>query len=60
MTNAAPPISRYPVPALDAMPEDIREKFGASKKAFKQAVGALYRDRKIRLTKPGIELLSQK
>ena len=24
MTDAAPPISRYPVPALDAMPEDIR------------------------------------
>ena len=27
------------------------------KKAFKQAVGALYRERKIRLTKPGIELV---
>ncbi|WP_027132944.1 peroxidase-related enzyme [Geminicoccus roseus] len=24
MTDAAPPISRYPVPALEAMPEDIR------------------------------------
>jgi predicted RNA-binding protein (virulence factor B family) len=44
----------------DSMPEDIREKFGASKKAFKQAVGALYRERKIRLTKPGIELVRQK
>jgi uncharacterized protein len=40
----------------DSMPEDIREKFGASKKAFKQAIGALFRERKIRLTKPGIEL----
>lgn len=41
----------------DSMPEDIREKFGASKKAFKQAIGALYRERKIRMTKPGIELV---
>ena len=40
----------------DSMPEDIRAKFGVSKKAFKQAVGSLYRDRQIRLTKPGIEL----
>jgi predicted RNA-binding protein (virulence factor B family) len=41
----------------DSMPEDIRERFGASKKAFKQAVGALFRERKIVLTKPGIELV---
>lgn len=41
----------------DSMPEDIRARFGASKKAFKQAIGSLYRDRQIRLTKPGIELL---
>jgi predicted RNA-binding protein (virulence factor B family) len=40
----------------DSMPEDIRARFSASKKAFKQAVGTLYRERKIRLTKPGIEL----
>jgi predicted RNA-binding protein (virulence factor B family) len=40
----------------DSMPEDIRARFGASKKAFKQAVGALFRGRKIVLTKPGIEL----
>lgn len=40
----------------DSMPEDIRARFGASKKAFKQAVGALFRERKIVLTKPGIEL----
>jgi predicted RNA-binding protein (virulence factor B family) len=30
-------------------PEDIRARFGASKKAFKQAIGALYRDRRIEL-----------
>ncbi len=38
-------------------PEAIREKFGASKKAFKQALGTLYKARRIRFTKPGIELL---
>lgn len=37
-------------------PEEIQEKFGASKKAFKQALGALYRDLKIRITDTGIEL----
>ncbi len=38
-------------------PEAIRETFGTSKKAFKQAIGALYRDRRIRFTEPGIELV---
>jgi len=38
-------------------PEAIRERFGASKKAFKQAIGALYRERRIRFTEPGIELV---
>jgi uncharacterized protein len=42
------------------MPEDIRARFGASKKAFKQAVGALFRERKIVLTNPGIELVPKK
>lgn len=37
-------------------PEVIQEKFGASKKAFKQALGALYKDLKIRITETGIEL----
>ena len=37
-------------------PEVIRQAFGTSKKAFKQAVGALYRERRIRMTKPGLEL----
>lgn len=37
-------------------PEEIRRQFATSKKAFKQALGALYRKRAIRLTKQGIEL----
>ena len=41
----------------DSSPEEIRESFGASKKAFKQALGALYKERRIRFLKPGIELL---
>lgn len=40
-------------------PEDIRATFGTSKKAFKQAIGALYRERRIRFTEPGIELLEE-
>lgn len=36
-------------------PEAIRARFGASKKAFKQALGALYRARRIAFTNPGIE-----
>lgn len=42
----------------DSSPEQIREQFGVSKKAFKQALGALYKARRIRLAEPGIELLS--
>jgi len=38
-------------------PEVIRKEFGASKKAFKQALGTLYKSRRIRFTTPGIELL---
>jgi predicted RNA-binding protein (virulence factor B family) len=38
-------------------PAEIRAAFGASKKAFKQAVGALYRQRKIRIEPAGIRLL---
>ena len=41
----------------DSPPVAIRQTFGASKKAFKQALGTLYRTRRIRFTKPGIELL---
>lgn len=38
-------------------PEAIREKFHVSKKAFKQALGKLYKLRRIRFTSPGIQLL---
>lgn len=31
----------------ESMPEEIRETFGMSKKAFKQAIGALFRERRI-------------
>lgn len=41
----------------DTSPEAIREKFGVSKKAFKQALGKLYKARRIRFLNPGIELL---
>ena len=37
-------------------PAEIRVKFGTSKKAFKQALGSLYRQRRIRLAGEGIEL----
>jgi predicted RNA-binding protein (virulence factor B family) len=38
-------------------PEAIRSNFEASKKAFKQALGSLYKQRRIRFTNPGIETL---
>jgi predicted RNA-binding protein (virulence factor B family) len=41
----------------DSSPEAIRQKFGVSKKAFKQALGKLYKGRRIRFLKPGIQLL---
>lgn len=41
----------------DSPPESIRKTFGASKKAFKQALGKLYKQRRIRFLNPGIELL---
>src|SRR6185295_11625308 len=41
----------------DSPPEEIRQAFGVSKKAFKQALGTLYKSRRIRFSKPGIELL---
>ena len=39
----------------ESTPEAIRLAFGTSKKAFKQALGALYRERRIRFTRPGVE-----
>jgi uncharacterized protein len=41
----------------DSPPEVIRKHFEASKKAFKQALGSLYKQRRIELTRPGIVAL---
>jgi predicted RNA-binding protein (virulence factor B family) len=41
----------------DSSPVAIRQNFNVSKKAFKQALGKLYKLRRITFTKPGIELL---
>jgi predicted RNA-binding protein (virulence factor B family) len=41
----------------DSSPDAIRKQFGVSKKAFKQALGKLYKVRRIQFTNPGIELL---
>ncbi len=41
----------------DSSPEAIRQKFSVSKKAFKQALGKLYKARRIQFLKPGIKLL---
>jgi len=41
----------------DSSPEAIRQKFNVSKKAFKQALGKLYKARRIQFLKPGIQLL---
>lgn len=40
----------------NSTPEDIKAKLQISKKAFKKAVGALYKERLIKLTSKGIEL----
>jgi predicted RNA-binding protein (virulence factor B family) len=40
-------------------PEAIRAEFGTSKKAFKQALGSLYREERIRFVKDGIELIQK-
>jgi predicted RNA-binding protein (virulence factor B family) len=41
----------------DSPPEVIRTNFNVSKKAFKQALGALYKSRRIQFLRPGIELM---
>jgi predicted RNA-binding protein (virulence factor B family) len=41
-------------------PESIRAAFGTSKKAFKQALGALLRERRIRFVDDGIALVEEK
>lgn len=38
-------------------PEEIQDGLGLSKKSFKKAIGALYKDRKIKITDTGIELI---
>ena len=40
-------------------PEDIKREFQISKKVFKQAIGGLYKQGKIRITKEGIELVDK-
>jgi predicted RNA-binding protein (virulence factor B family) len=39
-------------------PAEIREQFDVSKKAFKQALGRLYKSRRIRFTETGICMTS--
>jgi predicted RNA-binding protein (virulence factor B family) len=39
-----------------SLPEEIREAFGVSKKAFKQAIGALFKERRIVIEAGGIRL----
>lgn len=41
----------------DSSPEAIRQAFDCSKKAFKQALGSLFRQRRIRFTLPGIAMV---
>jgi predicted RNA-binding protein (virulence factor B family) len=36
-------------------PEDIKKEFQVSKKVFKQAIGGLYKQGKIKITNEGIE-----
>jgi len=44
----------------DSDPDYIRDRFGVSKKAYKQALGKLFRERRITFMKPGIRLVSEK
>jgi len=49
--------SRGALPLSDASPPaEIRKVFGVSKKAFKQAIGALYKERRITIGERGIRL----
>ena len=42
----------------ESSPDAIRQAFGVSKKAFKQATGALFKKRQIEFTRPGIRQLN--
>lgn len=41
----------------NSSPEEIKSKLQISKKAFKKAIGALYRERLVKLTDKGVELI---
>jgi uncharacterized protein len=41
----------------ESSPEDIQNEFRVSKKVFKQAIGRLYKQHKIKITDKGIELV---
>jgi predicted RNA-binding protein (virulence factor B family) len=41
----------------NSTPEEIKSKLQISKKAFKKAIGALYRERLVKLTDKGVELI---
>lgn len=41
-------------------PDDIRDQLGISKKVFKQAIGALYRDGRVKLSSEGVHWLGTK
>ncbi len=41
----------------NSTPEEIKAKLAISKKAFKKAIGALYRERLVKLTDKGVELI---
>ncbi|MDB6164921.1 MAG: hypothetical protein JWQ83_61 [Lacunisphaera sp.] len=43
----------------NSLPEEIRENLGMSKKAFKQAIGALFRERRIYIDPDGIRLMPE-
>jgi len=44
----------------NSTPEEIKAKLQISKKAFKKAIGALYRERLVKLTEKGVELIDRK
>ena len=41
----------------NSIPEEIREVFGMSKKAFKQAIGQLFKERRIMIDPDGISVV---
>lgn len=43
----------------NSTPEEIKAKLSISKKAFKKAIGALYRERLVKLTDKGVELIEK-